>query len=101
MSTTSCDAGVSPFWSALCDEHTVIVQMLAFGGDPNRQLPRYLETMEEAGLTEVFLPSLRDDRDGRLWRAVPNRKWYSDQKGDRDGSSRSRRPSRKARELVS
>jgi hypothetical protein len=72
--------------AALCDEDTVIVQMLAFGGDPNRQLPRYLETMEQAGLTEVFLPSLDDERDGRLWRAVPNRKWYSDQKGDTPAS---------------
>ena len=32
---------------------------------------RYLETMEEAGLSEVFLPTLRDRRDGRLWRSRP------------------------------
>ena len=33
--------------------------MVAFS-EPTWQLPRYLETMEEAGLTESFLPTLKD-----------------------------------------
>lgn len=70
--------------AALSDEHTVVVQMVAFS-DATWQLPRYLETMEEAGLEEVFLPTLRG-RDGRLWRSVPNRRWYSDQRGATPGS---------------
>ena len=70
---------------ALCNEDTLVVQMVAFA-DASWQLPRYLEIMEEAGLSEVFLPSLRDERDGRLWRSVPNRRWYSDQRGDTPGS---------------
>jgi hypothetical protein len=71
--------------AALADKRTVFVQMLAFS-DPSWQLPRYLETMEDAGLSEVLLPSLEGERDGRLWRAVPNRKWYSDQRGETPGS---------------
>jgi hypothetical protein len=45
------------------------VQMVAFS-EPKWQLPRYLETMEEAGLTEMFLRALKEERDGRLWRSV-------------------------------
>jgi hypothetical protein len=70
---------------ALSDDSTIIVQMVAFA-DPSWQLPRYLETMEEAGLAEVFLPMLQGAGDGRLWRSVPNRRWYSDQRGDTPGS---------------
>jgi hypothetical protein len=71
--------------AALADANTTIVQMVAFS-DPKWQLPRYLETMEEAGLQECFLPSLKGVRDGRLWRSVPGRRWYSDQRGDTPGS---------------
>jgi hypothetical protein len=65
--------------------HTVIVQMLAFS-EPRWQLPRYLETMEEAGLTEAFLPAFNKEADGRLWRSVPSRRWYSQQRGETPGS---------------
>ena len=71
--------------AALGDEKTIVVQMVAFA-DPSWQLERYLETMEEAGLTEVFLPILQDEGDGRLWRSVPSRRWYSDQRGETPGS---------------
>jgi hypothetical protein len=71
--------------AALADEHTIIVQMVAFA-NPAWQLDRYLETMEEAGLSEVFLPTLQGEADGRLWRSVPNRRWYSGQRGDTPGS---------------
>lgn len=71
--------------AALADDNTVIVQMVAFA-DPSWQLPRYLETMEAAGLSEVFLPMLQGEPDGRLWRSVPNRRWYSDQRGETPGS---------------
>ena len=66
--------------AALADEQTVVVQMVAFS-DASWQLPRYLETMAEAGLQELFLPTLRGEGDGRLWRSVPGRRWYSDQRG--------------------
>lgn len=71
--------------AALADENTIVVQMVAFS-DLSWQLERYLETMEEAGLSEVFLPALRGEADGRLWRSVPNRRWYSDQRGETPGS---------------
>lgn len=69
----------------LADHNTVIVQMLAFS-EPKWQLPRYLETMQAAGLTESFLPTLKEQDDGRLWRDVPGRRWYSDQRGDTPSS---------------
>ena len=71
--------------ASLADKRTVVVQMVAFS-EPKWQLPRYLETMEEAGLQEVFLPALKGQADGRLWRSVPGRRWYSDQRGDTPGS---------------
>jgi hypothetical protein len=71
--------------AALANARTFIVQVVAFS-EPKWQLPRYLETMEEAGLTEVRLPALRGERDGRLWRSVPSRRWYSQQRGETPGS---------------
>jgi hypothetical protein len=71
--------------TALAEKHTIVVQMVAFS-DATWQLPRYLETMEEAGLQEMFLPALEGEADGRLWRSVPGRRWYSDQRGQTPGS---------------
>lgn len=70
---------------ALANDETTIVQMVAFS-DPSWQLPQYLSIMEGLGLTELQLPMLRNTRDGRLWRIVPNRRWYSDQRGATPGS---------------
>lgn len=71
--------------AALADRRTIVVQMVAFS-ERGWQLPRYLETMNEAGLQEVFLPGLKVKGDGRLWRSVPGRRWYSDQRGETPGS---------------
>src|SRR6266403_3000433 len=71
--------------AALADTYTVVVQMLAFS-EASWQLPQYLECMEDAGLTEVFLQTLKGQADGRLWRSVPGRRWYSEQRGDTPGS---------------
>jgi hypothetical protein len=71
--------------AALADSRTVVVQMVAFS-EPAWQLPRYLETLEEAGLREVLLSALRRQGDGRLWRSVPNRRWYNDQRGETPAS---------------
>jgi hypothetical protein len=68
------------------NRRTIIVQMVAFA-EPEWQLPRYLETLEEAGLAELKLPTLKKERDGRLWRSVPGRRWYSDQRGETPGSN--------------
>lgn len=71
--------------AAIASARTVIVQMVAFA-EPCWQLPRYLKTMEEAGLRELKLSKLRGERDGRLWRSVPSRRWYSDQRGETPAS---------------
>jgi hypothetical protein len=71
--------------AALAGRRTIVVQMVAFS-EPKWQLPRYVQTMEEAGLQEVFLPTLTGKGDGRLWRSVPGRRWYSDQRGVTPGS---------------
>lgn len=70
----------------IADAQTMVLQLVAFS-DAGWQLPRYLETMEQAGLTEVFLPALRGRGDGRLWRTVPGRRWYSHQRGLTPGSA--------------
>ena len=69
----------------IANERTIIVQVVAFS-DESWQLQRYLQAMEESGLTEVFLSALSDETDGRLRRSVPGRRWYSDQRGATPGS---------------
>lgn len=59
----------------LCSEDTVMVQLVGFS-EPDEQLPLYLEAMGAAGYEECFLPDI-DSHDGRLYRKVPNRKWYA------------------------
>lgn len=69
----------------IADRETLLVQLVAFS-DPSWQLPRYLEVMKEASFTEASYPFPTSSSDGRLWRYVPNRKWYADQKGATSGS---------------
>ena len=71
--------------AALCSKDTTIVQVMAFS-EPSWQLPRYLSVADDAGLRELFLPTLKHAADGRLWRFVPNRKWHANQKGKTNGS---------------
>lgn len=60
----------------LADERTVLVQMVGFH-DQEEHLSRYLVTMERAGFTEFVAPELGEGSvDGRLWRGVPNRRWW-------------------------
>ncbi|HKZ09718.1 MAG TPA: DNA methyltransferase [Rhodanobacteraceae bacterium] len=72
--------------AAVCDHNTTLVQVVAFS-DPDWQLPRYLSVADDAGFQEHFL-SMSDDSSSseRLWRTVPNRKWYAHQKGHTTGS---------------
>ncbi len=69
----------------VADDGTLLVQLVAFS-DPSWQLPKYLEVMEEANFGEVSFPASVNSPDGRLWRHVPNRKWYADQRGATAGS---------------
>lgn len=71
--------------AALCDSNTMVVQVVAFA-QPEWQLPRYLSVADDVGLAECLLPSGTFTPDGRLWRTVPNRRWYADQRGRTNGS---------------
>lgn len=70
----------------VCNPDTWVVQMVAFS-DPTWQLPQYISMMDEAGFTEVRLPGIPDTPDGRVWRSVPNRKWYASQLGSTASSN--------------
>jgi len=69
----------------VCAPDTIVVQVVAFS-QPQTQLSRYLSVADDAGLVEMVVPELKGDGDGRLWRRVPNRKWYADQRGNTTGS---------------
>lgn len=73
--------------AAISNESTTLVQVVAFS-EPEWQLPRYLSVADDAGFEEHFLPRVKGKRadDLRLWRDVPNRKWYASQKGHTSGS---------------
>jgi hypothetical protein len=60
----------------VADEDSWIVQLVGFP-NPSWQLPKYLKTLEQAGLMEIKLTDLANTKDGRLWRRVPNRKWFA------------------------
>lgn len=68
---------------SFADEGTWIVQMVGFN-DINHQLPRYMEEMSSLGLKEIKMPELATGQDGRLWRAVPSRRWWVVAKGRRN-----------------
>ncbi len=64
-------------------EDAYVVQLVGFG-KPEEHLPRYVQTMREAGFAEY-------EPDGgcphRFWRSVPNRKWYNWLREDSDSSA--------------
>jgi hypothetical protein len=59
---------------------TVVVQLIAFS-EPSWQLPKYLEIMRETGFVEIPSSDFMRTQEERVWRTVPNRKWYADHKG--------------------
>ncbi len=63
----------------------MIVQIVAFA-EPEWQIDRYLEAMENAGFTEVLPRELGIKEPARLWRHVPGRKWYARLHGDLSSS---------------
>lgn len=56
---------------------TTVVQLVGFN-DPPAQLFRYLRTMNEAGFEEISFPQIGTGEDGRLWRSVPSRRWWTE-----------------------
>lgn len=59
---------------------TTVVQVVAFA-EPDWQLPEYMSMMERSGFEEIPAPEPVGSDDGRVWREVPNRKWYASQRG--------------------
>jgi hypothetical protein len=70
----------------MADNKTILVQMLAFS-DPSWQLDEYLSMMKQSGFKELKFRSHANSSDGRIWRYVPNRKWYASQR-NATGSSK-------------
>jgi hypothetical protein len=62
--------------AALSSGDTVLVQLVGFS-NPASQLPRFLGVLERVGFSEFRLSSISNSDDGRLWRSVPNRKWFN------------------------
>jgi DNA modification methylase len=62
---------------SVVDEDATIIQLVGFA-DPEKYLPKYLQMMTKAGFEEVALEQNAAGRIKRLWRNVPNRKWYAD-----------------------
>jgi hypothetical protein len=61
----------------LMDSNSLLVQLVAFA-EPESQLTPYLETLQSCGLRECGTP--------RMWRCVPNRKWYAQLQGSTSSS---------------
>lgn len=55
---------------------TLLIQLVGFS-DRAAQLEFYLESLKLAGLDEICFPQFANSLDGRLWRQVPNRRWYA------------------------
>jgi hypothetical protein len=65
--------------AALLDERSLVVQLVAFS-KPRTQLEPYLEAMRSAGFVETDVCGFAGSFE-RVWRIVPNRKWYARVKG--------------------
>ena len=77
--------------ATIVSDRTILVQIVGFS-DPENHLPRYLDTMTSVGFTEFHLPKgLADTEDGRLWRAVPGRRWWTQANSRRDVTSKTSR----------
>ena len=67
----------------------LLIQMIAFA-QPDWQLPRYLEVMDDCGLSELnpleIFGASYIGQASRLWRDVPNRKWHASMQVQAAGS---------------
>jgi hypothetical protein len=61
--------------ASLLDQRSMVVQLVAFS-KPDVQLDPYLQALREVGLVEADLTGFSGTF-GRVWRVVPNRKWYA------------------------
>jgi hypothetical protein len=80
---------------SLLDRESIVIQLVACA-HPETQMSAYLETMKDVGLEEVELGEFANPAN-RIWRTVPNRKWYADTKGKLSASKEVLLIHRKAR----
>lgn len=66
--------------SAIHDDG-IVVQLVGFS-DHKKYLSKYLEMMNAAGYEEVPIITDKLNRIKRIWRNVPNRKWYNTTKNE-------------------
>lgn len=59
--------------SRILTDDSLVVQLVSFA-NPQRDVGRFLDTMEMAGFEEYYLGASGFGE--RLWRLIPNRKWY-------------------------
>lgn len=64
---------------SIIHEEGIIVQLVGFS-DHKKFLGRYIEMMDSAGYEEIVMKTDAIDRIKRIWRSVPNRKWYANSK---------------------
>lgn len=57
----------------LCNKDTRLVQVVGFSNITSH-LPKYLEILREVGFVELRPSGVESNR---LWRGIPNRKWYT------------------------
>lgn len=69
--------------NAVMEKNGIFVQVIAFS-DLKRQLPLYLDALNVAGFDEIKNID-SSSRDGRLWRDVPNRRWFNRAGSERTG----------------
>jgi hypothetical protein len=71
--------------ASISDKRTVVIQQIAFS-ERRTQLRRYLRMMQDAGFQEMR-PEDSNAHSGRVWRSVPNRKWYATKQGNTASSA--------------
>lgn len=66
-------------------DDAIVVQLVGFS-NPKKYLEKYLDMMSEAGYEEVPIIKDKLHRIKRIWRDVPNRKWYHRTKSEASSS---------------
>ena len=64
---------------AFSTSETIFAQIVGFS-EPQRQLRRYLETLSNLGFEEIIPIQAGHSKPRRIWREVPRRRWYAEQR---------------------
>ena len=68
----------------LLSPSSLVVQLISFN-NPKRDISRFLYAMEDAGFEECSLKDIGLGTVKRIWRKVPNRRWYAGYKINSSG----------------